>query len=574
LSWVASLDRYEGVARLVVTVDEPSTAPERLDRDGCTIILDGRVDGEAEAVLRAYLRDGEHALRGLAGWFTLVVWDARAEVLFVVRDPLGIQSVFYASLTSEFRVSPTRDALLRSGVPAEPNAPAIAAYLMGYPPSAGETFFTAISRLPPGHMLTLRSAAARVERYWDPSQEVRPAANEDAAARLEELLRAAVGRCLAIGQAGVFLSGGLDSALVAAIAADLCREHGSPPPLALTILFTGTDVDEEPTQRAVASGLALEQVAMTPQEAVGRDRVLLAALELAADSSSPPELLQPIYDRLTLVARERGFAVLLSGAGGDEVLMPPPTYASERFCSLDVPTLAQLGRASLDYWPGATRRSVVRSLVIRRGVRPLLVAGAAAILGRVAPDRLRRLREVRAARLTPEWLVPDPKLRSAAISRRSRPARFLDDVSLSYVGEQAYETRRRLRVHTLAPLLDPDVVAFLSSLEPRRLIARGKAKALAREVLVSRLPHMAWSWPRTVYADSLWRQALVREGAHAWSALGGAPTLAELGIVDPTLLGARVCSHGTSIPRREVAQACRALILEKWMRSHILPPVS
>jgi hypothetical protein len=203
-----------------------------------------------------------------------------------------------------------------------------------------------------------------------------------------------------------------------------------------------------------------------------------------------------------------------------------------------------------------------------------LVTGATAILGRVAPDRLRRVREARATRLTPEWLVPDAKLRSAAFDRASRSTRFLDDVALSYVGEQAYDTRQRLGVEALAPLLEPDVVAFLSSLDPRRLIAQGKAKALARRVLASRLPDLVWSWPRTVYADSLWRQALVREGADAWSALGGTPTLAELGIVDPTLLGPQVCSNGASIGRREVAQVCRALILEMWMRSPILGTLS
>ena len=573
MSWVASLDRYQGAARLVVSVDEPSAAPQRLDRDGCTIILEGRVDGGAEAILRAYLRDGEKALPGLVGWFTLVVWDARAEVLFVVRDPLGVQPVFYASLAGEFRVSPTLDALLRGGVPAEPNVPVIAAHLMGFPLSAGDTFFTAVNRLPPGHMLTLRSAAPRVERYWDPSRQGPALTNEDAAARLEELLRTAVARCLAVGPAAVFLSGGLDSALVAAITADVCREHGAPPPLALSALFTGTDADEEPTQRAVAGALSLEQHAMTAEEAIGQGRVLHAALELAADASAPPELLQPIYDRLALAARERGITVLLSGAGGDEVLMPPPTYAGKRFRSADIPALVELGRASLDYWPEATRRSVVHSLVIRRGVRPVLVTGASAILAHVAPHRLTRLRELRAARVIPEWLVPEAKLRSDAISQRSLSAGFLDDVSLSYVWEQGYDMRRRLGVYFLAPLLEPDVVAFLSSLDPRRLIAEGKAKALAREVLVSRLPDLVRSWPRTVYADSLWRQALVEEGAQAWSALGGTPTLAELGIVDPTLLEPRVCSNGASVARREVAQVCRALILEMWLRCRILRPV-
>ena len=170
----------------------------------------------------------------------------------------------------------------------------------------------------------------------------------------------------------------------------------------------------------------------------------------------------------------------------------------------------------------------------------------------------------------PEWLVPDESLRDAQLEQAVTDGQFLDHVSLSYVREQDHDTSRRLGVRSFSPLLEPDVVAMLLNLAPQRLIDRGEAKSLAREVLAPRLPQLARSWPRTVYADCLWQRALRREGVSAWSALGGMPLLAELGVVEPQLLEARIRSGEAAAARREAVQVCRALILERWIASRIL----
>jgi asparagine synthetase B (glutamine-hydrolysing) len=575
MSWVAALRPGESGKRLVVTVEDRTAGLQQRVDESCAVVFEGRLhagQGEgAAAVLQAYLQGGEAALRHIDGWFTLVVWDSRVETLFAVRDPLGVQPLFYATSDGEFHVAPTLDALLRSGARTpEPNAAAIAADLLGRPHPPGETFYSGIRRLPPGHILTLDSGGVRVERYWQPVRDEPPMADGEAAERLEYVLRGAVSRCIEPGPAGVFLSGGLDSALVAAVTSDVCRERGQPSPLALSALFTGTEADESATQREVAGALGLEQLAMAADDAVEDGRVLGAAISLAAEASGPPELLQPVYDRLAVAAKGRGIEVALSGAGGDELLMPPAGYARERFRALDVPALMRLGRASVRYWPGATRRSVTRSLLFRSGLRPLIVSATAGLLGRVAPARLSSLRAARAARTIPNWLMPDQSLRAAQIEQVVTERQLLEDVSLSYVREHAYDTSRRLGVASFAPLLEPDVVALLLNLAPTRLIDRGEAKRLAREVLAPRLPQLAGSWPRTVYADCLWQEALRREGVGAWSGLGGTPRLAELGIVEPELLGARIHSGQAATDRKEAVQVCRTLILEMWISSRIL----
>ena len=573
MSWVATLRRDEGGRRLVVTEQESTAGPGQCTNESCTVVLEGRLhtgEGDpAAAVLQAYLQGGEAALRRIDGWFTLVVWDARVQALFAVRDPLGVQPLFYATGAGEVHVAPTLERLLSSTQSPGPNAQVIAAHLLGrsYPP--GETFFRGISRLPPGHILSWTSGGIRVQRYWQPVWDEPPVADDRAAERLEDILRHAVSRGIEPGRTGVFLSGGLDSALVAAVTADVCRAHGGPSPLMLCAHFTGTEADESPTQREVARGLGLEQLALTAEEAVEGGGVLGAAIDLAAEAAGPPELLQPIYERLAVAARGHGVTVALSGAGGDELLMPAPGYARERFRAVDVPALKELGRAWLGYRPGATRRSVARSLV-RSGLRPLLVGAAVATLDHVDLTRLRSLRAARWNRSIPAWLVPDETLRATQIEQIGAERPFFDDVSLSYVREHAYDTIRRLDVRSYAPLLEPDVVAMLLNLAPRRLIGGGEAKRLAREVLASPLPNLAASWPPKAYADSLWQRALRREGPSTWVALDGTPHLADLGIVQPQLLGARIRSGKAASDRREAVQVCRALILERWIASRIL----
>jgi asparagine synthetase B (glutamine-hydrolysing) len=574
MSWVATLRPEEGGTRLVVTEENGTAAPQQHVDESCAVVFEGRLhsghDDSAAAVRRVYSRGGEAALRHIDGWFALVIWDARAETLLAVRDPLGVQPLFYATVAGEFHVAPTLEPLLRKAGRPKPNARTITADLLGrsYPPA--ETYFSGITRLPAGHILRFHSGAARVERYWQPVWDEPAIADDQAAECLEHILQRAVARCIEPGRAAVFLSGGLDSALIAAVTADVCRESGRPSPLMLSALFTGTETDESATQHEVANRLALEQLGLTAADAVEEGAVLRAAIELAADTAGPPELLQPIFDRLAVAARERGFTVALSGAGGDELLMPPPAYARERFRALDVPALMELGRASLGYWPGATRRSVARSLLVRSGVRPLAVGAATAILRRVAPGRLRSLRAARSNRSIPDWLIPDRGLRAAQDEEPDRERPFFDDVLLSYIREHAYDTAHRLGVRLSAPLLEPDVVTMLMNLAPGRLIARGEAKRLAREILASRLPQLSASWPRTVYANSLWQQALRREGASACAALGGTPRLAELGIVDPALLRARIQSGEAASDRKEAVQVCRALIMEMWIESRIL----
>jgi hypothetical protein len=337
-------------------------------------------------------------------------------------------------------------------------------------------------------------------------------------------------------------------------------------------------------QRTVAAALGLPVVARTPEELLGRDGYLTSALELAGTPGAPPQLVEGMYDRLARVAQEQGCAVILSGIGGDDWLLPPPSMAADALQRADVSAVMQLARAWLAYWPGFGLRDLVGDLLWPHGLRPLLVAPADRVVQRVAPRRMAARRARRTARTLPGWLVPEPGLRDelaeTIASRRVQPPsrrracrsrqRFLEHPSTSIMLEQTFAASQRTGVRVEAPLLDPDVISVINSLPPVRLVAHGRAKALAAELAATRVSAYRDHWPATVYGDSLWRGALAAEGAAAWASLDGVPALAGLGIIDEALFRGQVQAPAGSTTSAEAARMIRALILERWLQMRIL----
>src|SRR5207244_12601669 len=121
-----------------------------------------------------------------------------------------------------------------------------------------------VKRVPPVHSIHDGSRSRRVYRYWDPAPpgEQIEWITEDELERFDLLLDQAVNRCLDCGPTAIYLSGGLDSVSIAAIAADNSRQKGMGPPLALSLVFPDPECNEEETQRSVAKDLGLPQILM------------------------------------------------------------------------------------------------------------------------------------------------------------------------------------------------------------------------------------------------------------------------------------------------------------------------
>jgi asparagine synthase (glutamine-hydrolysing) len=184
---------------------------------------------DAELILRAYCVWGEDCVRRLLGDFTFAVWDAPRQRLFCARDHLGVKPFFYAQLGETVVFSNTLDCIrLHSSVSRDLNDSAIADFLLfGVNQQVDTTSFRDIRRLPPAHTLTWSNGTAQCRRYWTlPMEEpIHFRRAEDYADRFKALLHVALRDRLRTRRVGVFMSGGLDSPTLAAVALSVLRER-------------------------------------------------------------------------------------------------------------------------------------------------------------------------------------------------------------------------------------------------------------------------------------------------------------------------------------------------------------
>lgn len=572
-SWVARVARAGG-GRFELELVTDGGRAQLAESGSCRVVFAGLLQNqlelaatpgartEAELVAEGYLRDGDRFLEKLRGVFAIVLTDSRSDVAICTRDQLGRHPLFWADDGESVVLSDSVKALIaQPGISRAVNVSAVVDHLRRRWPFAEETYFEAVRRVPPGHSLLLSPTRRELHRYWDPAP---PGASIDwiapgEADRFGDVLDAAVKRSLASGPAGIFLSGGLDSVAVAALASSSAREHDLPDPWALSIAFPRPDVSEEEIQRSVASGLGLPQVMLEWDEAVGPNGIILSALELSAHGAAPlANLWSPAYDRLAQEGKSRGCRAILTGAGGDEWLGVSPYYAADLLRTANVVGLYRLYSAQRRSYQISYLR-FTRNMLWRFGARPLLAGTAKRAARRTAPrlELARRLR--RASARIPDWLAPGHEHQARIVERERRayvdlvaseewlskrlPRRYprnyllegrtaMTHPLMAMEHEETFEQARRLELHLLQPFWDLDVVEFLYRTPPELLNRGGRSKGVVRETLARRFPELGFERQRKVVALDFFRSLLLEEGGRAWQAYDGVSTLAEAGIVD------------------------------------------
>jgi asparagine synthase (glutamine-hydrolysing) len=131
--------------------------------------------------------------------------------------------LFFARGQRELVISTSLDVIIgHPAISKELNRPAIFSNFLGYLPWLKETFYAQVDRVPPGNAMRVRRGNIEIFRYWDPHpRDESPLwIKENEVGRFDELLTQAVDRFLELGPAGIYLSGGLDSVSVAAVATD------------------------------------------------------------------------------------------------------------------------------------------------------------------------------------------------------------------------------------------------------------------------------------------------------------------------------------------------------------------
>ena len=262
---------------------------------------------DTEFILRAYEAWGiERLLERLRGMFAFAILDARAGKAFIARDRMGEKPLIYSCVDGELVFG----SLVRAVLPFVPakqrvlSSEGIDAYLAHRYIPAPRTAFKQIRRLENGHYLAFDLASRRLEkrRYWRPAPEP-----GSWLAALDESVRM---RTIADRPLGVFLSGGIDSTVVASrLAAQQLTQYRT-----YTAAFPGSDMDESAAARDTAAVLGLPNTPIVVPKSLDDDfaHIVAALDEPFADPSSFPTW---------YLAREvsREVKVVLAGDGGDEL---------------------------------------------------------------------------------------------------------------------------------------------------------------------------------------------------------------------------------------------------------------
>lgn len=267
--------------------------------------------GDSEVLMIGYKRWGKALVPKLNGMFALAIYDQKKQSLFCSRDRLGVKPFYYYWNDGEFEICSQIQPLSENK---KVNQEAVSIYLQtGYVPSPF-SIYENVHKLPPGSNLEidLKKKTKSIQKYWDLSPVKKTSLTyEEAKERLHELLIDAVKiRLQSDVPYGSFLSGGIDSALVSAIANKLTQKKLK----TFTVGFEDKRFDESLLAKEFSKTIETNHIETicSPQDLMDQLPKLFEAYgEPFADSSAIPSLL---LNKTT----KPHVTVALSGDGGDE----------------------------------------------------------------------------------------------------------------------------------------------------------------------------------------------------------------------------------------------------------------
>lgn len=433
-------------------------------------------DCDTEVVLRAYEHYGPRCVEHFRGMFAFAVWDASRRRLFLARDRFGIKPLYYAWDGRTFHFGSELKAILEAGVSTELDVAALDDYFTFTYIPAPRTIFTAVRKLPPGCTLSV-SASGPVEReYWDVVFEPEDTDAATCATRLAGALRESVALHLDGVAAGLFLSGGVDSGALTAVAVELAGG----PVETFSMGFAEPEFDERPFARAVAERWRTQahESVLRPDAVEGVDRLTWHFDEPFADSS-----MVPTY-HLCELARTH-VRVCCAGDGGDEAFAGYTRFAAfaER-AAVDADGAEDAYLAARTWLSPAMKQRVYgRSLQhALRGYDPL------------APVRARFAHARR-------W---EPLSRIQYVETKT----YLPGDLLTKVDRASMAHGLEVRV----PLLDHRLFEYAARIPARFKLRDGVSKAVLKEALGDRLPPQVSARPKSGFSMPLaaWMRGALR----------------------------------------------------------------
>jgi asparagine synthase (glutamine-hydrolysing) len=325
-----------------------------------------RSHSDVETILPLYLQAGADAVEQLDGMFGLAIWDGRTQTLLLARDRAGEKPLFYARVGGEVVFASELQCLLRDpDLSRELDRIALDEYLsLGYIPEP-RTPFQAIRRVPAGTYMRFHEGSEEMVRYWDPSAfVVKPIDPADAVRETQRLIENAVRKqVMSDVPVGVFISGGLDSSILATLASEAI---GVDKVHTFSAQFAEASYDESGDAAVLARRMRTKHVPVRTDEETLTDALRNVTSRVAEPLADPAIL--PTF-LLARAAREH-VKVVLSGEGADELFGGYPTYLGHKIAPryAALPSLVRRGVRGLAFALPPSGKKVTLEYLLKRFV--------------------------------------------------------------------------------------------------------------------------------------------------------------------------------------------------------------
>jgi asparagine synthase (glutamine-hydrolysing) len=426
--------------------------------------------GDTEVIAHLYEEYGLDFAARLRGMFALAIWDANERRLILARDRFGIKPLYYRLRGDELRFASELRALPRGEIDPE----ALEAYLAFNFVPAPYSIFQGTLKLPPGHLLVWKEGETRLDRFARPlpanasdlRTEPAEVLAEELRARMRDSVRAHLVSDVPV---GVFLSGGVDSSLLAALAAEESSERLR----TFTIGFEERSFDETAVARKVAERYDTDhhELVLRPEP-----EFLLRTLAEVFDEPFADSSALPTYLVSELASRD--VKVCLSGEGGDELFGGYYTYAADLLAPRLGP-IARLARPFAELLPSSNAR-ISFDYKAKRFTRAAHLPPLERHHGwkEIFAPEIRAELRTRRSDFDPVDLL---RARFAETGQAETLARLQDvDLGIPLVDDLLVKTDRSSMAHSLearVPFLDT-VVTGLALALPRRLEVSGLSKKI------------------------------------------------------------------------------------------------
>ncbi|MGE5545610.1 MAG: asparagine synthase (glutamine-hydrolyzing) [Solirubrobacterales bacterium] len=491
-------------------------------------------EGDGEVIINAYDQWGEGAWARLNGQFAFALWDWRAGLLFLVRDRMGILPLFVARAGAAVVFASEVKALFAGGrISPRFDGAGLAEAFVRWSAAAPRSVFAGVRQVPPATALCIdMSLRETATRYWQPQTVVQPISLDEAAAVLEHHLDRAIRlRLHADVPVGCYVSGGLDSSVIGALAVERAGRNIE----TFGIRFADPRFDETAEQRLVVGHLGTRH-----HDIVCDADTIGAALDDVVWHCEAPMLRTspvPLF-LLSAAVRAAGMKAVLTGEGADELLAGYSVFKEDRirrFWARDPDSRMRPALLSrVHHYVGADE---ARGTGLWQGFFAQDLAAVADPFyshrprWRTAAWTLRLLAPaVRAswddaaagaateAALPADWRAGDPLLRAQLIEMQT----FLSPWLLACQGDRVAMAHG---VEVRYPFLDPELVDFCLTLPARTKLLGLKDKLALRRLAAKRLPAEIWQRRKQPYRAPI-TEALLADG------LADAAVSAADGLVD------------------------------------------